>query len=105
MICFIKKKIKSSLYLLNTLLGVTSEWCLSLRLCAKAHTAKVAAVATRWERVGDLIGSRFEPHTFRTRSERLTTYSFNLNHSFYLQKLCFKIILSDFLAMLMITNF
>jgi len=61
--------------------------------CAKAHTIKVATVASRWQRVGDLIGSGikvatvasrwqrvgdligsgFKPHTSRTRSERLTT--------------------------------
>jgi len=35
----------------------------------------VATVASRWQRVGDLIGSGFELHTFRTRSERLTTYA------------------------------
>jgi len=34
---------------------------------------KFAAVANRWQRVGDLIGSRFEPHTFRIRGRRLTT--------------------------------
>jgi len=27
---------------------------------------KVAAVASRWQRVGNLIGSGFEPHTSRT---------------------------------------
>jgi len=32
---------------------------------------KVAAVASRWQRVGDLIGSKFEPRTSRTRSRRL----------------------------------
>jgi len=34
---------------------------------------KVATVASRWQRVGDLTGSGFETHTSRTRSERLTT--------------------------------
>jgi len=29
-------------------------------------------VASRWQRVGDLIGSGFEPHTSRTRSEVLS---------------------------------
>jgi len=33
---------------------------------------KVAAVASRWQSVGDLIDSKFEPHTSRTRSKRLT---------------------------------
>jgi len=45
----------------------------SPRLCAKAHILKVATVANRWQHVGDLIGSGFEPHTSRTRSERLIT--------------------------------
>jgi len=31
---------------------------------------KVATVASRWQRVGDLIGSEFETHTYRTRNER-----------------------------------
>jgi len=34
---------------------------------------KVATVASCWQCVGYLIGSRFEPHTSRTRSERLIT--------------------------------
>jgi len=34
---------------------------------------KVAAVASRWQRVGDLIGSELEPRTSRTRSRRLIT--------------------------------
>jgi len=34
---------------------------------------KVATVASRWQRVEDLISSGFEFHTSRTRSERLTT--------------------------------
>jgi len=37
---------------------------------------KVATVASCWQRVGDLIGSGVEPHTSRTRSERLTTCVF-----------------------------
>jgi len=57
----------------NTLSGVTSERYPSPRLCAKAHTIKVATLASRWQRMGDLIGSGFEPHTSRIRSERLTT--------------------------------
>jgi len=36
-----KKKIKSSLYSLNTLSGVTSERCPSPQLCAKAHTSRL----------------------------------------------------------------
>jgi len=32
---------------------------------------KVAAVASRWHRVEDLIYSGFEPCTFQTRSRRL----------------------------------
>jgi len=54
--------IKSSLYSLNTLSGVASERCPSPRLCARDHTLKVAAVASRWQRVGDLFGSGFELH-------------------------------------------
>jgi len=38
---------------------------------------KVATVASRWQCVGDLIGSGFEPYTSRTRTERLTTYVVN----------------------------
>jgi len=68
-----KYNIKSSLYSFNTLSGVMSERCPSPRLCARENTSKVAAVASRWQRVGDLIGSGFESHTFRTRSEPLTT--------------------------------
>jgi len=30
-------------------------------------------VVSHWQRVGDLIGSGYEPHTSRTRSEHLTT--------------------------------
>jgi len=62
------KKIKSSLFSLNTLSGVTSERCPSPRLCAEGPHIKVATVTSRWQRVGDLIGSRFELHTSRTRS-------------------------------------
>jgi len=36
-------------------------------------TFKVAAVASRCQRVGDLIGSGFETYTFRTRGRRLAT--------------------------------
>jgi len=58
-----KTKLKKfSLYSLNTLSGVTSEQCPSPRLCARDHTSNVAAVANRWQRVRDLIGSRFKPH-------------------------------------------
>jgi len=39
---------------------------------ARMHI-KVATVASRLQRVGDLIGSGFEPHTSRTRSRRITT--------------------------------
>jgi len=60
------KKIKSLLYSLNTLSGVTSERCPSPRVCAKDNTIKVATVASHWQRMGDLIGSGFEPHTSRT---------------------------------------
>jgi len=52
----LKKSNKIFIILANTLSGVTSERCPSPRLCARAHTSKVAAVASRWQRVGDLIG-------------------------------------------------
>jgi len=39
----------------------------------KAHTIKIATVASRWQRVGDLIGAGFEPHSSRTRSELFNT--------------------------------
>jgi len=67
------KKKNSSLYSLSIFSGVTSERCPSPRLCARDPTSKVAAVASRWQREGDLIGSRFEPLTYRTRSECLIT--------------------------------
>jgi len=47
------------LYSLNTFSGVTSERCPSPRLSTRDHTLKVAAVASRWQRVGDLISSGF----------------------------------------------
>jgi len=54
----------------NTLSGVTSERCPSPRPCGRAHTSKVAAVASSWQRMEDFIGSGFEPHTSCTKSER-----------------------------------
>jgi len=42
-----------------------------LRGFAPVSTLKIAAVASRWQRVNDLIGSGFEPHTSRTRSRRV----------------------------------
>jgi len=66
-------KIKSSFYSLNTLSGVMSEQCPSPRLCARVHTIKVATVASRWQRVEDLICLGFEAHISRTRGRRLTT--------------------------------
>jgi len=60
-LCEIAKKIKSSLYSLNTLSGVTSEWCPSPLLCTKVHTIKIAMVASRWQCMGDLIGSGLNP--------------------------------------------
>jgi len=41
---------------------------------------KVAAVASRWQRVGDLIGSGFEPHTSRTRGRRLNKTKTETEH-------------------------
>jgi len=42
-----------------------SERCPFPWICARAHTSrfKIAAVASRWQRVGNVIGSEFEPHT------------------------------------------
>jgi len=65
------KKIKSSLYSLDILSGVTSERCSSPRIYPTAHTSKVAEVASRWQRVEYLIGWGYEPHTSRTGSECL----------------------------------
>jgi len=45
-----------------------------LRGFTQGPPIKVVAVASRWQRVGDLIGSRFESHTSRIRSRRLTTW-------------------------------
>jgi len=45
---------------------------ISAALRQSAHL-KVATVASRWQHVGDLIGSGFQPRTSRTKSERLTT--------------------------------
>jgi len=69
------KKSKSNLYYTRLILFRVSRVSgTHLRGFAPlAHTSKVAAVASRWQRVGDLIGSEFEPHTSRTRSERLIT--------------------------------
>jgi len=36
-------------------------------------------VAGRWQRMEDLIGSEFEPHTSRTRGSRLPTCAVNFN--------------------------
>jgi len=50
-----RKENQSSLYSLNTLLGVTSKWCETPWLCARAHTSRLQqceSLAT----VGDLIG-------------------------------------------------
>jgi len=42
-----------------------------LRGFASGPHIKVAAVASRWQRVGNLIGLGFERHASRTRSRRL----------------------------------
>jgi len=85
--CINSKIIKSSLYSLNSFLGVTSEWCFNSVSLRQGPHIKVVTVTSRWQRVDYLIGSGFEPHTSRTRSRRLTTravwpvsyqsYSFN----------------------------
>jgi len=41
-------------------------------LCQVQHL-KFAVVASRWQRVGDLIRSKFAPNTFRGRSKRYST--------------------------------
>jgi len=69
---------KSSLYSL-TLLSGTSDLCPSPWLYTKAHIIKVATVVSRWQRVGDLIGSGLERYSSRIRSERLTTFADYLN--------------------------
>jgi len=63
------------LYSLNTLSGVTSERLNGayFRGLRQGPHFKVAAVASRWQRAADLIGSGYEPHTSRTRRERLIT--------------------------------
>jgi len=48
-----------------------SERYPSPRLCARDYTSKVTAVASCWQRVGDLIGSEFEPHTSVLEANRL----------------------------------
>jgi len=45
-----KNQIESSLYSLNTLSGVTSEWCSSPRLCARSHTSRLQ----QWRVVGNV---------------------------------------------------
>jgi len=45
------QKIKSGLYSLRTLSGLTSEWCPSLRLCVRAHTSRLQ----RWRVVGNVV--------------------------------------------------
>jgi len=50
------------------------------------RVSRVSGAHLRWQRVGDLIGSEFEPHTSRTRSERLTTCNiFRIIKRFLLQ--------------------
>jgi len=43
-------------------------------------------VASRWQRVGDLIGSGFEPHTSRTRSD-YAKVKYMLKFFFFLSKI------------------
>jgi len=85
------QKIKSSLYSLNTLSGVTSERCRFPWLCATAHISKLQ----RWRVVGNVweIWSARDlnpippPHTSHTRSEHLCFYPYTLtigsNTSYY----------------------
>jgi len=55
---------------------------------------KIAAVASRWQRLGDLVGSGIEPHMFRTRGRRLLAPSGRLkhNHNVLFTLYCMKII-------------
>jgi len=66
---------KSSLCSLNSLSGVTNERCAPRIIVpgGQGPYFKVAAVASRWQRVEDLIGSKFQPHIFRSRSGGRTT--------------------------------
>jgi len=74
---FLKEpKIKYSLYSLRRLIPFWVSQVSGAHLgalCARAHTSRLQ----RWrvvgnKHVGDLIGSRFDPHISRTRGERLT---------------------------------
>jgi len=47
-------------------------------LCQGPHV-KVVAEASRWQRVVDLIGSGYKPHTSCTRGRRLTPSQLSLN--------------------------
>jgi len=63
------QKIKSLLYSLNTLSGVTSEWCPSPRLCARAHIQgcngnKSLATCGRFDRLE--IWTPYLPHQKQT---------------------------------------
>jgi len=50
----------------NSLSGVTSKLSPFPWYCSRP-ALQVVAVASRWQCVGDLIGSGFEPHTFLSR--------------------------------------
>jgi len=68
------KKIKSSLYWLNQIFGCHEWTVLISAVLRQGPHIKVAAVASRWQRVGDLIGSEFEPHQRHSHTKgRLTT--------------------------------
>jgi len=45
---------------------------ISAALCQGLHI-NVVTVASRWQRVGDLIGSEFESHTSSNKGRRLTS--------------------------------
>jgi len=103
-----KIKIKSLLFSLNTLSGVTSERYPSLRLCAKAHTFKVATVASRWQRVGNLIGSGFEPHTSRIQPVCLIvnlTYQDRQKFKMLLFRMCILHLAFDFMIRISVYSF
>jgi len=47
------------------------EWAPISTALRQSPLIKVAAVASHWQHVGDLIVSGFEPHTFRNRDRQL----------------------------------
>jgi len=71
------QKIKSSSYSLKYPFWRHEEAVPISETLRQGPHIKVATVASRWERVGDLIGSGFEPHISRTKDRQM---SYNLCH-------------------------